>query len=73
MSAQVGLADAVLLENGGTTLFVPKVNSSSGILGVQVTYYVNSGDTPNTRIFYPNATDHASLAVDLIGYLVPNQ
>jgi hypothetical protein len=73
ISAQVGLADFVLLENGGTTLFVPKANSNSSYLGAQVTYYVNSGDTPNARIFYPNATDHTSLIVDLVGYLVPNQ
>ena len=73
VSAQVGLADTVLLENGGTILFVPKANSSSSFLGAQVTYHVNSGDTPNARIFYPNATDHTSLAVDLVGYLVPNQ
>jgi hypothetical protein len=73
VSAQVGLADAVLLENGGTTLFVPKANSSSSFLGAQVTYYVNSGDTPTARIFYPNTTDHNSLIVDLVGYLVPNQ
>jgi hypothetical protein len=73
VSAQVGLADSVVLENGGIVLFVPKANSSSSVLGAQVTYYVNSGDTPNARIFYPNATDHVSLAVDLIGYLVPNQ
>jgi hypothetical protein len=45
VSAQVGLADTVLLENGGTTLFVPKANSSSLFLGAQVTYYVNSGET----------------------------
>jgi hypothetical protein len=73
VSAQVGPADAVLLENGGTILFVPKANSSSSFLGAQVTYYVNSGDTPNARIFYPNATDHTSLVVDLVGYLVPQQ
>jgi hypothetical protein len=73
VSAQVGLADAVLLENAGTALFVPKANSSSSFLGAQVTYYVNSGDTPKARIFYPNTTDHNSLIVDLVGYLVPNQ
>jgi len=73
VSAQVGQADLVLLENGGTTLFVPKANSSSSYLGAQVTYYVNSGDTPSARIFYPNTTDHTSLIVDLVGYLVPIQ
>jgi hypothetical protein len=73
VSAQVGLADVVLLENGGTALFVPKANSSSSFLGAPVTYYVNSGDTPSARIRYPNTTDHTSLVVDLVGYLVPNQ
>jgi hypothetical protein len=73
VSAQVGPADVVLLENGGTSLFVPKANSNSSYLGAQVTYYVNSGDTPSGRIFYPNATDHTSLIVDLVGYLVPQQ
>lgn len=72
ISAQLGPAQAVLLENGGTTLFVPKGNSSSSFLGSPVTYYINSGDTPTARIFYPNATDHTSLIVDLVGYLVPN-
>ncbi len=71
VSAQVGLAEVVLLENGGTVLFVPKANSSSSYLGAQVTYYINSGDTPAARIFYPNTTDHTSLIVDLVGYLVP--
>jgi hypothetical protein len=73
VSTQVGLADLVLLENGGTTLFVPKANSNSSYLGAQVTYYVNSGDSPAARIFYPNTTDQTSLIVDLVGYLVPNQ
>jgi hypothetical protein len=71
VSAQVGLAQVFLLENGGTTLFVPKANSNSSYLGAQVTYYINSGDTPSGRIFYPNATDHTSLIVNLVGYLVP--
>jgi hypothetical protein len=73
VSAQVARADTVLLENGGTALFVPKANSTSSFLGAPVTYYVNSGDTPTARIFYPNTTDHNSLIVDLVGYLVPNQ
>ena len=72
VSAQVGPAQAVLLENGGTTLFVPKGNSSSSFLASPVTYYINAGDTPTARIFYPNITDHTSLIVDLVGYLVPN-
>ena len=38
VSAQVGPAQVVLLENGGTTLFVPKANSSSSFLGAPVTY-----------------------------------
>jgi len=73
VSAQVAAADLVLLENGGTTLFVPKANSNSSYLGAQVTYYVRSGDTPSARIFYPNTTHPNSLIVDLVGYLVPNQ
>jgi len=73
VSAQVGPAQAVLLENGGTTLFVPKANSTSSFLSAEVTYYVNSGDTPTARIFYPNTTDHTSLIVDLVGHLVPQQ
>lgn len=73
VSAQVGPAQVVLLENAGTTLFVPKPNSSDGYLGAQVTYYVNSGDTPKARIFYPNTTDRTSLIVDLVGHLVPQQ
>jgi hypothetical protein len=36
VSAQVGPADVVLLENGGTSLFVPKANSNSSYLGAQV-------------------------------------
>jgi hypothetical protein len=73
VSAQVGQAQAVLLENAGTTLFVPKANSSSSFLGAQVTYYVNCGDTPKARIFYPNTTDRSSLIVDLVRHLVPQQ
>jgi hypothetical protein len=73
VSAQVAQAQEVLLENAGTTLFVPKANSSSSFLGAQVTYYVNSGDSPKARIFYPNTTDKNSLIVDLVGYLVPQQ
>jgi hypothetical protein len=74
VSAQVGQAQAVLLENAGTTLFVPKANSSSSFLGAQVTYYIMSiAGTPKARIFYPNTTDRSSLIVDLVGHLVPQQ
>jgi hypothetical protein len=72
VSAQVGPADLVILENG-PPLFVPKANSSSSYLSGQVIYYINSGDIPAARIFYPNTTDNTSLIVTLSGYLVPNQ
>jgi len=54
-------------------LAIQTLYSSSSFLSAQVTYYVNSGDTPMARIFYSNATDHTSLIVDLVGHLVPQQ
>jgi hypothetical protein len=77
VSGQIGPAQVVVLETGPalaqTTLFVPKANSSIGYVGAQVTFYVNSGESPRARIFYPNSTDTNSLIVDLVGHLVSQQ
>jgi len=74
ISAQLGpTIDTLLLEGNGTTLFVPKANSSGSYLGAQVTYYVEPGSGPTARVFQPNSAEHTSLIIDIVGHLVPAQ
>ena len=74
ISAQLGpTVDTLLLEGNGTTLFVPKANSSVSDLGAQVTYYVEPGSAPAARVFQPNSAEHTSLIIDIVGHLVPAQ
>jgi hypothetical protein len=72
VSAQLGpAADQLVLEGNGVSFFVPKSDPNIGFLASEVTVYFNAGTTPTARIFVGNSTQHTSLIVTLVGYLVP--
>ena len=72
VSAQLGPAsDQLVLEGNGVSFFVPKPDPNIGYLAAQVTLYYDAGTTPTARIFAPSTTEHTSLIVTLVGYLVP--
>ena len=72
VSAQLGPAsDQLVLEGNGVSFFVPKSDPNIGYLVSQVTLYYDAGTTPTARIFAPSTTQHTSLIVTLVGYLVP--
>jgi hypothetical protein len=74
VSAQLGPAsDQLILEGNGVSFFVSKSDPNLGYLASQVTLYFDAGTTPTARIFAPNAAQHTSLIVTLVGYFVPHK
>ncbi len=72
VSAQLGPAsDQIVLEGNGVSFFVAKSDPNIGFFSSQVTLYYDAGTTPTARIFAPSTTQHTSLIVTLVGYLVP--
>ncbi len=74
VSAQLGGNQQVLvIEGNGNSFFVPKTYPTAGYLAAPVTIYFEPGSTPTARFFVPDATQHTSLIVTFVGYLVPVQ
>ena len=72
VSAQLGpAADSLVLEGNGVSYFVTKSHPDLGYLTVPVIVYFDAGKTPRARIFAPDTSQHTSLIVTLVGYLVP--
>lgn len=74
VSSQIGTNQEVLtIEGNGNSFFVPKAYPNASYLAAPVTIYFEAGSTPSVRFFVPDATQHTSLIVTLVGYLVPVQ
>ena len=74
VSAQLGPdANQAVLEGNGVSFFVPKADRSLSFLASEVRVYFDAGTTPTARIFVGNSTQHTSLIVTLVGYLVPSE
>jgi hypothetical protein len=72
VSAQLGANhDSFVIEGIGVALLVQKTYPTAGNLTEAVTLYFEPGTTPIARFFVPNATEHTSLIVTLVGYNVP--
>ena len=71
VSAQLGpVSNELVLEGNGVSYFVSKSDPNLDYLNSQVTLYYDAGTTPTARIFAPSTTQHTSLIVTLVGYLV---
>jgi hypothetical protein len=74
VSAQLGpAANQLVLESNGVSFFVPKSDPSLSYLAAAVTVYFDPGSTPSARIFTAGSTQHTSLIVTLVGYLLPSE
>jgi hypothetical protein len=74
VSGQLGpSADSFVIEGNGVAFFVPKGYPTAGVLAAPVTVYFEQGSTPTARFFVPDTTQHTSLIVIFVGYLVPAQ
>jgi hypothetical protein len=74
VSAQLGLSmDSFVIEGNGGAFFVPKGYPAAGTLAAPVTVYFEAGSTPTARFFVQDATQHTSLIVTFVGYLLPLQ
>jgi hypothetical protein len=74
VSAQLGASnDTFVIEGNGASYFVPKGYPTASYLNAPLTVYFEPGSTPTARFYVPNATEHTSLIVTFVGYLVPIQ
>ena len=74
VSAQLGAnQDLLVIEGNGGAFFVPKGYPAASYLAAPVTVYFEPGSTPTARFFVPDVTQHTSLIVTFVGYLIPVQ
>jgi hypothetical protein len=71
VSAQMGpLADFVIAGNG-ISYFIQKPYAAAEDLNTSVAVYFEAGSMPTARFFVQNASQHTSLIVTFVGYLIP--
>jgi hypothetical protein len=75
VSAQLGASlDSFVIEgNGNGAFFVPKPYPTAGVLTAPVMVYFEPGSIPTARFFVQDATQHTSLIVTFVGFLIPSQ
>jgi hypothetical protein len=74
VSAQLGTSiDSFVIEGNGGEFFVPKPYPTAGVLAAPVMVYFETGSTPTARFFVQDATQHTSLIVTFVGFLIPSQ
>jgi hypothetical protein len=74
VSSQIGTSIAsFVIEGNGGEFFVPKPYATAGVLAVPVMVYFEPGSTPTARFFVQDATQHTSLIVTFVGFLIPSQ
>ena len=70
VSAQLGQThDTITLEGNGVSYFVTKTHPDLGYVAAPVSLYYEAGSTPTARVFAPDATQHTSLIITLVGEL----
>src|SRR5262249_20606313 len=73
VSAQMGpLADFVI-EGNGVSYFIQKAYPTAEDLNTSVAVYFEAGSTPTARFFVQDASQHTSLIVTFVGYLIPSK
>jgi hypothetical protein len=74
VSAQLGTSiDSFVIEGNGGAFFVPKPYPTAGVLAAPVMVYFEPGSIPTARFFVQDATQHTSLIVTFVGFLIPSQ
>jgi hypothetical protein len=74
VSAQLGSnLESFVIEGNGGAFFVQKGYPTASNLDAPVTVYFEAGSIPTARFFAPDATQHTSLIVTFVGYLLPLQ
>ena len=74
VSAQLGTSiESFVIEGNGGTFFVPKPYPTAGVLAAPVMVYFEPGSIPTARFFVQDATQHTSLIVTFVGFLIPSQ
>jgi hypothetical protein len=72
VSAQLGSSlDSFVIEGNGSEFFVQKAYPTAGNLAAPVTVYFEPSRAPTARFFVQDITQHTSLIVTFVGYLVP--
>ena len=70
VSAQLGRThDTIVLEGNGVSYFVTKTHPDLSDVTAPVSLYYEAGSTPKARVFAPDATQHTSLIITLVGEL----
>jgi hypothetical protein len=70
VSAQLGQThDTIVLEGNGVSYFVTKTHPDLSDVTAPVSLYYEAGSTPTARVFAPDATQHTSLIITLVGEL----
>jgi hypothetical protein len=70
VSAQLGQThDTIVLEGNGVSYFVTKAHPDLADVTAPVSLYYEDGSTPTARVFAPDATQHVSLIITLVGEL----
>ena len=70
VSAQLGQThDTIVLEGNGVSYFVTKTHPDLDYVTAPVRLYFEAGSTPTARVFAPDATQHTSLIITLVGEL----
>lgn len=74
VSSQIGTSiSSFVIEGNGGAFFVPKPYATAGVLAAPVMVYFEPGNTPTARFFVQDATQHTSLFVTFVGFLIPSQ
>ena len=69
VSAQLGRThDTIVLEGNGVS-YLTKTHPDLGNVTAPVSLYYEAGSTPTARVFAPDATQHTSLIITLVGEL----
>jgi hypothetical protein len=72
VSAQLGSSiQSFVIEGNGAEFFVQKGYPTADFLVAPVTVYFEPGRVPTARFFVQDTTQHTSLIVTFVGYLVP--
>ena len=74
VSAQLGLSlGNFVIEGNGGAFFVQKAYPNAENLSEPVTVYFEPNGAPTARFFVQDTTQHTSLIVTFVGYLVPSR
>src|ERR1700739_3615327 len=74
VSSQLGTSiDSFVIEGNEGEFFVPKPYPTADFLAAPVMVYFEPGTIPTARFFVQDATQHTSLIVTFVGFLIPSQ